>query len=184
MIRPFSFCRANVYDSQTDESTDQTEIGSRMYTRDYTEADHIQAFIDAGSLTRCSALIASEAESFLKTNFPLSQFTTTKIIEWTQVPSDELNWAAASDDEAAAWAGTTAAGKCSHALVVFSSRLPCLLGTLDFVIRHLDEILWMAPGQRLVYGVKTKEDQSVEFTRGIIEFDDKGKLLATSSFIG
>ena len=44
------------------------------------------------------------------------------------------------------------------------------------MIRHFDELVWAAAGNRLLFGVERGDDERVVFDKGVIEFNGKGEL--------
>jgi len=143
----------------------------------YTDAEHIQEFIASGKVECLASDISEAAERHLELSFPFRKSST--IIDWDSLPSSKLHWNTVSDDETAVWAASTLAGQCSYALLLFSPTQPCLLGTFDFMIRNLDELVWKAPGNRILFGVNRNDFGEVKFSNGIIEFNGKGELFAS-----
>lgn len=143
----------------------------------YIDADHIREMLETGQVESLPPSVSKTAEIFLVDRFPLRQATT--IVDWDSLPSTVLQWNQVSDDEAVAWiVSKTLAGRCDDGLLLYSPSQPCLIGTIDFMIRHLDQLVWKAPGCRLLFGVKRSGD-SVEFTAGLVEFNGKGELFAS-----
>lgn len=91
-----------------------------------------------------------------------------------------LKWMAASDDETALWASITIAGQCPFGLLLLDREQPCLIGGFDFMIRNLDTLVWKAPGCRILFGVHRDNEGRIEFTTGVVEFDGKDKLFAST----
>ena len=107
--------------------------------------------------------------------FPLRTWAT--IVDWDDLESTTtLAWNQLSDDEAVEWAMTTTAGQCSLGLLLYDGEQPCLVGPLAFMVRHLDELVWGAPGSRILFGVNRDDDGQILFTNGLIEFNGKGEL--------
>lgn len=145
----------------------------------YVDADHIRAFVEAGSAQILDSLVSAQAEHHLEQSFPLRLFST--IIDWDKVPSTTLNWTQVSDDNAVAWAMTTAAGRSQFGLLLYNPRQPCLIGPIEFMVRHLDELVWGAPGCRVLFGVTRIHSGEVVFGPGVIEFNGKGELFANTN---
>lgn len=143
----------------------------------YVDDKHIREMIFNGELDLFPAVTSFKAEDHLKKCFVLNNRTTTWIVDWNAVPSTELKWSEVSDDDAIAWAKReTLAGQCAQGLLVYSFNQPCLAGDFNFMIRHLDELTWKAPGNRLLFGVDRGSDREVMFGHGIIEFNGKDEL--------
>lgn len=129
-----------------------------------------------GTVQKLPASVSAEAEEYLKRRFPLHTKTTTRVIDWDVIPSISLQWSDATDDEAEAWARGTLTGRSMFGLLLYCSDQPCLLGKFSFMIRHLDELVWRAPGNRLLFGVEQGDDERVVFNQGVIEFNGQGEL--------
>ncbi len=145
---------------------------------DYINADHIRAFIEDGNVGILDATISAEAERHLEQSFPLRCWST--IIDWDKIPSTTLEWNKVSDEEAVDWAMTTTIGRNAFGLLLFDPKQPCLIGPLEYMVRHLDELVWKAPGCRILFGVDRDRNGRIRFGDGIIEFNGKGELFATS----
>jgi len=157
-------------------SYSNTDSGMKTTMNDYVDAEHVCQLMVDGKLEKHPATVAAEAEEYLKTSFPLHTRTTTWVVDWDSIPSTLLCWMKVNDEEARAWAGETVAGRCSLGLLHFSADQPCLVGSFDFLIMHLDELVWQAPGNRLLFGVERKDGGGVLFNRGVIEFNGRGEL--------
>lgn len=144
---------------------------------DYVDAEHIRRFMDTGEIEALDSKISREAERHLVHAFPLRNWST--IVDWDKVPSMTLNWTQVQDDEAIAWAMNTSAGSCSWGLLLFRPDQRCLIGPFEFVFRHLDALVWKAPGCRVLFGVDRDENGKISFGNGVIEFNGKGELFAT-----
>ena len=144
---------------------------------DYVDAKHIRAFIEIGQMESLDSTTSKDAERHLERSFPLRNWST--IIDWDKVPSTTLEWNKVSDDEAVAWAMSTTIGQCSYGLLLYDPEQPCLIGGLETMVRNLDELVWKAPGCRILFGVDRDESGKVVFGRGAIEFNGKGELFAT-----
>jgi hypothetical protein len=142
----------------------------------YVDAEHIRKMLLEGTVQKLSATVSAEAEEYLKHRFPLHAKTTTWVIDWDATPFTSLDWSDATDDEAEAWATGTLAGRSTFGLLIFNSDQPCLLGKFAFMIRHFDELVWAATGNRLLFGVELGNDERVVFNKGVIEFNGKGEL--------
>ncbi len=140
----------------------------------YIDAEHISKLVSESVVVPRDPTVAALAEAHLHKNFPLRDWST--IVDWPKLPSSMLDWVNASDDEAIQWALSTAAGQHPKALLLYSGDQPCLVGDFEAMIRHLDELVWKAPGSRIVFGVDEAEDGTLVFTNGLIEFNGKGEL--------
>jgi hypothetical protein len=145
--------------------------------QNYVDDDHIRAFLANGKVERLDSQTSFEAKRHLENTVPLRNWST--IIDWNQVPSTVLNWMNTSDDEALVWGRNTIAGQCPLGLLLYASDQPCLVGSLEFMLTHLDELVWKAPGCRILFGVNRDESGRILFGDGLIEFDGKCKLIAT-----
>lgn len=143
----------------------------------YVDAEHIRAFINENKVERLDSSISVEAERHLEQSFPLRSWST--IIDWDKVPSATLEWNKVSDEEAVNWAMSTTIGQCEFGLLLYDREQPCLIGPLDFMVRHLDELVWKAAGCRILFGVDRDERRVLTFGKGAIEFNGKGELFAT-----
>ena len=123
-------------------------------------------------------LLPATAEEHLQANFPMRSHTT--IVDWPELPSKVLQWNNTTDDDAVDWAMTTTAGRQEFGLLLYAGDQPCLLGDFPIMIRSFDELVWTAPGCRLLFGVNRTDDGSIEFSSGIIEFNGKGELFAST----
>ena len=145
---------------------------------DYVKAEHIRVFIENGDIECLDSSVSSNAEKHLEQAFPLRTWAT--IVDWDDLESTTtLAWNQLSDDEAVEWAMTTTAGQCSLGLLLYDGEQPCLVGPLAFMVRHLDELVWGAPGSRILFGVNRDDDGQILFTNGLIEFNGKGELFGT-----
>ena len=149
---------------------------TRSTMNDYVDAEHIREMILDGTVQMLPATVSMQAEEFLKRRFPLHTKTSTWIIDWDVTPFLSLQWSDATDDEAVAWAAKTSASCSTFGLLLFNSDQPCLLGEFSFMIRHFDELVWAAAGNRLLFGVERGDDERVVFDKGVIEFNGKGEL--------
>ncbi|MFN9540905.1 MAG: hypothetical protein ACK6A8_16870, partial [Planctomycetota bacterium] len=145
---------------------------------DYVNAEHIRAFINAGDVEILDSTVSTAAERHLEQSFPLRSYAT--IIDWDKIPSAMLEWNTVSDEEALNWAMTTTIGENTFGLLLYDPYQPCLIGPLDFMLRHLDELVWKAPGCRFLFGVERDEVGRIIFGNGIVEFNGKGELFATA----
>jgi hypothetical protein len=152
---------------------------SETNKRIFVDDPHIQQFVRAGKVDLLDINIAKAADEFLDRYFPMQPISTTTIIDWKSLPSTMLPWNNVSDDEAYQWAKSTIAGQSTHGLLLFAADQPCIIGEFEFMIKNLDELVWKAPGPRVLYGVYRSDNCTVRFTRGIIEFNGKGELFAT-----
>ncbi|MGY8768040.1 MAG: hypothetical protein ACKVH8_06390 [Pirellulales bacterium] len=143
----------------------------------YLEAEHIKKFIYEKKVVICSSEISKKSHAFLYEKFPINKSST--IIDWELLAYDKINWMSLTDNETLAWAKNTSIGNCSHCLLVYNANEQCLLGQLDFMICNFDELICNAAGCRLLYGVNLHGKDSVDFTKGIVEFDGKSTLFAT-----
>ena len=144
----------------------------------HVDHEHIQVFLRNGNVERLDETVSDEAEKHLERVFPLRIRST--VVDWDKIPSTELKWNTVSDDEAVRWALTTTAGRCEFGLLLFSGKQPCLIGALEFMVRHLDELVWRAPGSRILFGVDRTENGRIQFTGGLIEYNGKGELFGTA----
>lgn len=142
----------------------------------YVDAEHIQKLIESNEMVCLDSNVSQLAERHLKQSFPLGIAGT--IVDWTRVPCTMLKWNTVSDDDTVRWASATMAGKCSFGLLFFTSSQPCLIGPFDLMLKNLDELVWKAPGCRILFGVE-RNGGIVLFTRGIIEFNGRGELFAS-----
>lgn len=143
----------------------------------FVDAEHIRSLVEAGNLKLLDSATSKDAERHLERSFPLRNWST--IIDWDKLPSTKLDWNKVSDDEAVAWAMTATVGKCSFGLLLFDPEQPCLIGPIEFMVRNLDELVWKAPGCRILFGVEVNENGKIAFGDGVIEFNGKGELFAT-----
>jgi len=150
---------------------------TRTTMNNYVDAEHICKFIDDHKVESLDSTISVEAERHLEQSFPLRNWST--IIDWDKVPSTMLEWNKVSDDEAVEWAMTTMIRQYSFGVLIYDSEQPCLIGSIDFMVRHLDELVWKAPGSRILFGANRDESGRVIFGSGVIEFNGKGELFAT-----
>lgn len=146
----------------------------------HADAEHIMRMITSGSVVALPAAVSAEAEQHLIRCFPVHSQVTTSIVRWDEVPSSVLRWSSVNDDDAVRWAASTLAGEHTYGLMFFSSDQPCVLGKFDFMIRHLDELVWRAPGNRLLFGVEVGGDGKIVFSDGIIEFNGRGDLVGST----
>jgi hypothetical protein len=144
---------------------------------DYVMAEHIQNLIESQRIERLDSSFAKAAEAHLIRSFPMSSGST--ILDWDRIPSRVLSWNTVTDDGAAAWTADTIAGHCTFGLLLFASNQPCLIGPFEFMIRNLDELVWKAPGCRILFGVERNRVGDIEFTRGVVEFNGRGELFAS-----
>ncbi len=142
----------------------------------YVDAEHIREMLFENKIACLTSADSKAAELHLERCFPL-RFATS-IVDWDRVPSTMLKWTDATDDEAVAWATGTLAGQCSWGLLLFRSDEPCLIGPFDVMIRHMDKLVWKAPGCRILFGVERNNLGDIVFTQGIVEFNGKGELFA------
>lgn len=70
----------------------------------------------------------------------------------------------------------TCAGRRTYGLLMFSSDQPCLIAKLDVIMRRLDELVWRAPGNRLLFGVERDIENCIVFGSGVIEFNGRDEL--------
>lgn len=152
------------------------DSGTRSTMNDYADANQIRQMILDGTVLRLPTTVSAQAEEYLKRRFPLHTKTTTWVIDWDVTPFISLQWSEATDDEAVSWAARTLASRSTFGLLLFSSSQPCLLGEFSFMIRHFDELVWTAAGNRLIFGVERGDDKRVVFDKGVIEFNGKGEL--------
>lgn len=143
----------------------------------YAESEHIQEFIRLGKVEMCELPISQAAHRYLKDEFALRNSNT--IVDWGKVIGAVLRWNSVSDEQIYTWASNSIAGECDHGLLLFAENQPCLVGPFQFMIRNFDELVWKAPGNRILFGVNKDESGKVGFTKGIIEFDGKDNLYAT-----
>ena len=153
-----------------------TDSGIRSRMRDYVDAEHIRHMILEGTVERASATVSAKAEDHLKRCFPLNTKTTTWVVDWDAIPSTSIEWSEVPDDAVLGWARKTLAGGCMFGLLLINSDQPCLVGEFDVMIRHLDEMVWAAAGNRLMFGVERDPDGGVKFGAGVIEFNGKDTL--------
>ena len=146
---------------------------------DYVDAEHIQDFLSRGDMECLGSEVSASAFNHLSQSHPLHSKSTTTVIDWELIESTSIAWNCLSDDETAEWAKTTLAGICPFGLLAYNPTQPCLIGSLDFMVRNLDELVWKAPGCRLLFGVDRTDDGRVTFGRGVIEYDGKEHLYAT-----
>ncbi len=146
----------------------------------HVDSEHIQALIEQGFVKCLSCDVSAEAERYLESMFPLRVSMT--LVSWDRLAHKSLNWMDASDDEAAKWASSTLSGIMPYGLLLYNPSQPCLIGTLDFMIRNLDTLVWKAPGSRILFGVDLDSEGTLQFSRGIIEYNGVDKLFATSDF--
>jgi hypothetical protein len=144
----------------------------------YVDADHIRALIKSSRLEILDAAVSAEAERHLELFFPLRSWSS--VIDWDRLPSSTLNWNQVSDEDALAWAMTTIAGRSPLGLVLYHPEQPCLLGEFEFMVRHFDELVWKAPGCRLLLGVERLPNGNIAFGKGVIEFNGKGELFGST----
>lgn len=155
-----------------------TDSGTNTTMNDHVNAEHIRAFLNAGNLEILDSTVSTAAERHLEQSFPLRRFST--IIDWDKIPSAMLDWNTVADEDAVNWAMTTTIGGNTFGLLLFDPNQPCLIGPLDFMLRHLDELVWKAPGCRILFGVERDESGRVHFGNGIVEFNGKRELFATA----
>jgi hypothetical protein len=146
-------------------------------SRDYVDADNIRELIARGLVIELGVEVSSQAEEYLTQHFPIRPCSS--IVDWDKVPHVRLQWMAASDTEAMTWARSTLAGKCSHGLLLYAVNQRCLIGSIEETIRHLQELVWAAPGPRILFGVNLDTERHVVFTPGIIEFNGIETLLGS-----
>ncbi len=152
------------------------DSGTRSTMNNYVDAEHIRQMILEGTVQTRPASVSAEAKEYLKRHFPLHTKTTTWVIDWEVTPFTSLQWSDATDDEAEAWARKTLAGHSTCGLLFFNSNQPCLIGNFSFMIRHFDELVWAAGGNRLLFGIELGNDERVVFDRGVIEFNGQSEL--------
>lgn len=143
---------------------------------EYVDDELVRQLMAEGNIKKLPAIVSAEAEEYLGSYFPLNSKSTTWIVDWESIPSNHFRWAEATDDETMAWVGKTAAGHCLFGLLYFNSEQPCLLGSLEFLIKHLDELVWKAPGNRLLFGAEQESDGGILIKPGVIEFNGRGEL--------
>jgi hypothetical protein len=147
----------------------------------YIDAPHITELIADKLLRALPSVTSKKAFSFLEMNFILSTRSTTSVIDWRSTPHTTLDWMGSTDDETISWASKTLAGQCKYGLLPFNPEQACLIGEFEFVIRNLDSLVWKAPGCRILFGVECNHTDHIVFTRGVIEYNGQGRLLATIS---
>ena len=143
---------------------------------EYINDEHVRKLMLEGNLDKYPATVSAKAEEYLKQSFPWNTRTTTWILNWDAIPSKRLRWSEATDDETMKWVMDTAAGRCSLGLLLYTAEQPCLVGDFEFLVRHLDELVWKAPGNRLLFGVDRSLDGELVFEHGVIELNGKGDL--------
>ena len=139
------------------------------------DAEHIREKLISGELVCLDSSVAQLASRHLTETFPFAPFGT--IVDWGRVPSKMLRWMTVSDEDTVVWASDTKAGKCTYGLLLYSPSEPCLLGPFNYMLSNLDELVWGAPGCRVLFGVE--QSQEIVFTDGIIEFNGRGELFAS-----
>ena len=148
-------------------------------TRNFVDDDHIRQVISDGGISTLDQKVSSLAEQHLLTSFPVRNWST--IVDWNKVPSrTTLHWNQASDAETVDWAKSTLAAKNAFVVLLFTAQQPCLYGSIDLMIQKLDELIWKAPGSRLLFGVECTGQGEFVFGPGIIEYDGRGNLIATT----
>ncbi|WP_254512769.1 hypothetical protein [Anatilimnocola floriformis] len=146
---------------------------------DHLTTEPIQLFIQQGHVELLPIAVSAAADRYLAQQFPLQTKATTSVVDWGQVPSAVLQWSEASDDETVAWSRGTLAGRCAWGLLLLGTTQPCLLGQMEFMIRHLDELVWRSPGICLLFGVERGAGDEIVLTSGLIEYNGKDYLRGT-----
>lgn len=145
---------------------------------EYVDAEHIVTMAEEGKVELLDASVSAEANQHLKAKFPLRSWST--IVAWDRIPSSSLAWVKATNDETVEWVMTTSAANSDFGLLLFSPNQRCVIAPLEFMARHLDELVGHAPGCRVVFAVDRDANGKVVFGRGVIEFNGKGELFATT----
>lgn len=143
---------------------------------DYVDDELVRQLMADGNIRKLPAMVSAEAEEYLRSNFPLNTKMTTWIVDWNSIPFKFLHWAEANDDETLTWIDEVPGDRSLLGLLYFNSEQPCLVGSLEFLIKHLDELVWKAPGNRLLFGVERKSDGGIVFKPRVIEFNGRGEL--------
>ena len=159
-------------------SCSSMDLGTSFMIDHYVDDEHIRSFIESGKVDRLDSTVSTDAERYLEQSFPLRNWAT--IINWDKIPSTTLEWNKVSDDEAVAWAMSTTICRCTYGLLLYDAGQPCLIGTVETMIRNLDALVWKAPGCRILFGVDRDENGRIVFGLGAIEFNGKGELFATT----
>jgi hypothetical protein len=144
--------------------------------RVYVSDEHIVQLLTLHPLFLYDENISKDANEHLVNCFPLRNWST--IVNWDEISHRELDWMSVSNDEAVEWASSTLAGRCSLGLLLYNPSQPCIAGSFRLVIDVLDQLIWKAPGPRVLFGVDRIADGKLCFSNGIIEYDGKGKLFA------
>ena len=135
---------------------------------------HIQELINSGNARTLGEQFSARAEAMLS-SLPLA--ISGGILDWSQIPNaDELEWKYATDNELVEWAKRTTAGQHQYGLILYNSNEPCIIAPFEFAIRKFDEFVWKAPGPRLLYGVSFCNEDHIEISNDVIEFDGQGVL--------
>lgn len=143
---------------------------------EYVDAEEIVTMAREGRIEILDGSFAAVANQFLEEHFPLRSWST--IVDWDRLPFISLAWNCATNDQAVEWARSTTAANCEYALLLFNPTQRCLIGPLEFMVRHLDELVAHAPGCRILLAVDRSENGNLVFGGGIIEFNGKGELYA------
>jgi hypothetical protein len=162
----------------TTSSCSSTDLGTKTTMTNYVDAEHIAEFVHSGSLEVLDVSVSRQLEVWLQQNLPLRDWST--IVDWDRVSSTMLQWNQVSDEDAVTWATTTSIRRSPYGVLLFDPDQPCVVGQLDFMIRNLDSLVWKAPGCRILFGAQKNDVGEWEFANGVIEFNGKGELFATT----
>lgn len=149
----------------------------------YVAAEHVQELIESEGFTLLPPSISAALDTFLSDQFEEEWSQNRSLADWANGRGGRVfAWAAVDDRSLLTSLYNAGFGRRPWAVLLYNASEPCIAGSFDAMVLHLDELVWKAPGLRVLLAVSDLEKLvEVLADATIIWVANDGKLIAMNA---